>query len=466
MRGRHSLPTMIPLFVLDALWAALAWLGAFSIRFYTPLFDAVLGPAQFPVPLNIYLGALPVILAVSFACQSWLGFYTAEGPAKRQELSNRLQFALTSLAVLLSISALYREASYSRLVALLFFLTLIPGPLVSWRILNPLLRRFWSGRATKRKALLVGRGPLARDFAKQIEERPWLGFHLLGALHFDSEERTEGLEDLGDRDLLEQRCQELQVDEVFVALPLKHAEAWGELEKRLRALAVDFHIVIDGRDFLSIRPQATKLGALPILTIRESPGYGWNRLGKRAFDLLFGSLSFLVSLPLMLGIALLVKLSSKGPVFYTQQRVGWAGQRFTMIKFRTMKLEAEANGPQFAVKNDPRRTSIGRILRVLSLDELPQLWNVLKGDMSLVGPRPERPEFLGDIAERIPHFPLRQSVKAGMTGLAQINGQRGQAPLEERLRFDLDYVQNWSLWLDLRILIVTMFGGFLSRNAI
>lgn len=468
MRGRHSLPTMIPLFFLDALWATMAWLSAFSLRFYSPLFDSILGPAQFPAPLNIYLGAIPIILAVSFACQYWLGFYTVEGPVKRRSLSSKLHFALTTLAVLLALSALYREASYSRLVGLLFFFLLIPGPQLSWLVLAPMLRRIWSRNSAKRGVLILGQGSLAVDFAKQVKERPWLGLELVGSLRFNEEDSPEGsaLEELGTLEQLESCCRERQIKEVFVTLPSKDAGSWNDIERRLRTLAIDFHIVIDGRDFLTIRPQTTTFGALPILTLRESPRYGWNRLGKRAFDLIFGVLASVVSLPIMVLIALMIKLSSPGPVFYVQERVGWAGGCFPMIKFRTMKVEAEAGGPQFAVKNDPRRTSIGSILRRLSLDELPQLWNVLKGEMSLVGPRPERPEFLGDIAERIPHFPLRQSVKAGMTGLAQINGQRGQAPLEERLRFDLDYVQNWSLWLDLRILIVTMFGGFLSRNAI
>ncbi|MDF1663591.1 MAG: exopolysaccharide biosynthesis polyprenyl glycosylphosphotransferase [Planctomycetota bacterium] len=468
MRGRHSLPTMIPLFILDALWASIAWLSAFSLRFFTTLFDTILGPAQFPVPLNIYLGAIPVIIAVSFASQYWLGYYTVEGPVKRSDVSSRIRGAFTTLALLLALSALYRDASYSRLVGLIFFLLLSPGPQLSWLLLKPLLRRIWSRNSARRGVLIVGQGPLALAFAEQVKERPWLGLELTGALRFKDEAVTKEslLPDLGTLEQLESCCLEKRIKEVFVALPLEDAKSWGDIERRLRALAVDFHIVIDGRGFLSIRPQTTRFGALPILTVRESPRYGWNRLGKRIFDLVFGLMALLVSLPVMVLIALTIKLSSKGPIFYVQQRVGWAGGCFPMIKFRTMNVEAEAGGPQFAVKDDPRRTTIGTILRVLSLDELPQLWNVLRGEMSLVGPRPERPEFLGDIAERIPHFPLRQSVKAGMTGLAQINGQRGQAPLEDRLRFDLDYVQNWSLWLDLRILIVTMFGGFLSRNAI
>jgi exopolysaccharide biosynthesis polyprenyl glycosylphosphotransferase len=456
VRERRSFGVMCSLFFLDALWSSLAWIAAFALRFYTPLFDSLMGPAQSPVPINSYLWALPVLVSIC-AFGGWLsGFYTVSGLTGRQRLGPRLRTLFLTLVMLLAASALYRGASYSRLVAVLLFVFLIPGPALNLWLVRSVLARLRVRGFAGRPVLIIGEGALAKALHDQLKENPWLGF---------DPRMAEGDVAL-DPDKIEGLCLKDSIEEVFVAVPLAESQRWLEFESRFRGLPVDFHIVIDGQSFLTIRPRMSFFGDFPILTVRESPRYGWNRVIKRVFDLIFGSLTALLLAPVMVFIALAIKLSSRGPILYCQERVSWAGRRFTMVKFRTMVPEAESAGPQFAVRNDPRRTLIGAFLRVSSLDELPQLWNVLRGEMSLVGPRPERPEFLREIAERLPHFPLRQSVKAGMTGWAQIHGQRGQAPLEDRLRFDLDYVQNWSIWLDLRILVVTMFGGFLSRNAI
>jgi exopolysaccharide biosynthesis polyprenyl glycosylphosphotransferase len=192
---------------------------------------------------------------------------------------------------------------------------------------------------------------------------------------------------------------------------------------------------------------------------------GINALLKRAFDVVFSALFLIVLAPLLLVIALVVKLTSRGPVMFRQERVGLDGKPFAMLKFRTMRVDAEAAGAQFAQPNDPRTTLIGGVLRRLSLDELPQLLNVLAGDMSLVGPRPERPVFIERFRRHIPRYQLRHMVKAGMTGWAQIHGLRGDTSIEKRVEYDLYYIEHWSLLLDLKILARTVAFGFLSRNA-
>lgn len=209
-----------------------------------------------------------------------------------------------------------------------------------------------------------------------------------------------------------------------------------------------------------------ELDGLPIVSLQSSPLYGWNSVFKRAFDLGFGSLILVMVSPLMALIALLIKLTSKGPVLYRQERVGMDGHTFEMLKFRTMKEDAESEtGPVWAKENDSRRTSIGRFLRKTSLDELPQLFNVLKGEMSLVGPRPERPVFVEKFRNSIPSYALRHKIKAGMTGWAQVNGWRGNTSLEKRIEHDLYYIQNWSIGFDLRILFMTLWRGFFSKSA-
>jgi len=205
---------------------------------------------------------------------------------------------------------------------------------------------------------------------------------------------------------------------------------------------------------------------VPFIHLRESPLYGWNRVLKRAFDLVGGALALTLAAPVMLAIVVALKLTSPGPVLYRQERMGVDGGRFRMLKFRTMRVNAEAQtGPVWATPDDPRRTRLGGFLRRWSLDELPQLLNVLRGEMSLVGPRPERPSFVEEFRRRVPGYMLRHKVKAGITGWAQINGWRGNTSIERRIECDLYYIERWSLAFDLRILVQTIWYGFRNRNA-
>jgi exopolysaccharide biosynthesis polyprenyl glycosylphosphotransferase len=203
-----------------------------------------------------------------------------------------------------------------------------------------------------------------------------------------------------------------------------------------------------------------------VITLLDTPLRGWNEVFKRSLDGLLSGVLLLLLAPILLIIAVAVKLSSRGPVFYRQERMSLDGRRFDVWKFRTMRADAEdESGPVWASPDDPRRTWIGRWLRRWSLDELPQLWNVLKGEMSLVGPRPERPVFIEQFRVKIPRYMLRHKVPAGMTGWAQIHGLRGNTPVEERIVYDLYYIENWSIALDFKILWLTLFRGFSDPNA-
>jgi exopolysaccharide biosynthesis polyprenyl glycosylphosphotransferase len=214
-----------------------------------------------------------------------------------------------------------------------------------------------------------------------------------------------------------------------------------------------------------MHPNVSELDGVPILSLRQTPLYGWNAILKRAFDLLVGTICLLIALPPMIVIAFVVKLTSPGQVFYPQRRMGFDGQEFTLVKFRTMRPDAEAHtGPVWADRDDPRRTRVGAFLRRTSLDELPNLFNVLAGHMSLVGPRPERPEFIAKFKNEIPRYMLRHKMKAGLTGYAQVKGLRGRTSLRKRIQHDLHYINNWSLGLDLRILARTLTGAWLSKH--
>ena len=204
---------------------------------------------------------------------------------------------------------------------------------------------------------------------------------------------------------------------------------------------------------------------MPVILVTETPELGWNAVVKRVFDLILSAIALLLIWPLLLLLALWVKLDSPGPALYVQERVGMNGRKFRMLKFRTMKVDAEASGPGWTTPGDPRRTRIGELLRRLSLDELPQLWNVLVGHMSLVGPRPERPVYVERFREKIPRYMLRHHVKAGITGWAQVNGLRGDTPLDQSILYDLYYVRHWSLGFDLRILALTVLRVFRDASA-
>jgi exopolysaccharide biosynthesis polyprenyl glycosylphosphotransferase len=208
------------------------------------------------------------------------------------------------------------------------------------------------------------------------------------------------------------------------------------------------------------------LDDLPIVSLQGSPLYGWDRVFKRMFDLVVGSFILILLAPVMFLIGLLIKWTSEGPIFYRQERVGMNGRPFQILKFRTMRVDAEKEtGPVWAKENDPRRTQIGTFLRKTSLDELPQLFNVLRGEMSVVGPRPERPNFVEEFRNKVPSYMLRHKIKAGMTGWAQVNGWRGDTSLEKRIEHDLYYIQNWSMGFDLRILLMTLWKGFSNKSA-
>jgi Undecaprenyl-phosphate glucose phosphotransferase len=288
--------------------------------------------------------------------------------------------------------------------------------------------------------------------------------------HRGTNVRTEclGRPVLGGIDQLEEILERYRVDAVYIAIPSSRGPILPKLLERLDRIAIDVRIIPDVNPRYVTQGMVTnELDGMPILSYRESPLCGLGGVGKRALDIVGSALCLLVFSPLMLAIALAVRASGPGPIIFKQRRVSLGGDVFKIYKFRTMRhVEDESGaGARWTSRDDPRITPVGRWLRKTSLDELPQLLNVLKGDMSLVGPRPERPELIDRFREDWRGYMLRQHVKAGMTGWAQVNGLRGDTSLKKRLQYDLFYIRNWSLWLDVRILVLTPFRGFVNRNA-
>lgn len=440
-----------------------SWLLAYYIRFY-------LGPIPVyrGVPsLNPYLVLLVPILVV------WAVAFRAFGLYRPRRLGSRLRevwdvakASTVGVLVLVALTFFARSFEFSRLVIAYFWVISIVAVSGSRVVFREALRVGRRRGYNLRYALVVGSGELARAVITRLRQRPDVGIQLLGVVGDDKNGADAGAGRLGGYGDLRAILDQGSVDHVILALPHEDYARIDMILEEIGDEPVTIHFVPDLLRFASLRGGMEEFEGLPFIHLRETPLYGWNRVLKRGFDIALGGLTLLLAAPLMLSIALAIKLASKQSVLYRQERMGLDGRRFRMLKFRTMEPDAEAEtGPVWAVPGDPRRTPFGAFLRAWSLDELPQLFNVLKGEMSLVGPRPERPVFVEQFRRRIPRYMLRHKVKSGITGWAQVNGWRGNTSLEKRIEFDLQYIERWSLALDLKILALTLWNGFRNRNA-
>jgi len=347
--------------------------------------------------------------------------------------------------------------------------------LTAWLVLSELnrllaraaLRSFRRRGWNLRHAAIVGTGRLAQRLYHVLSHNRWTGIRVSYFIETDyTRGRLLEREVVGPLDAVDEIVLQRPVDIVFVALPGGRHEKIEQVLNRLARTNTDVRMVPDLLSVHLLRYDVTQLDELPIVSMTHSPQHGWNSVMKRAFDLTMALVAiFLLALPLA-AIALAVKLTSKGSVFYLQERTSLGGRRFQIIKFRTMIENAETDtGPVWALPDDQRITRVGRLLRRTSLDELPQLFNVLLGHMSLVGPRPERPELVEGFRRLIPNYMLRSQVKAGLTGWAQVHGLRGQTSLRKRVQYDVHYITNWSFGLDVRILLLSLLRGFIHPNA-
>jgi putative colanic acid biosynthesis UDP-glucose lipid carrier transferase len=335
--------------------------------------------------------------------------------------------------------------------------------------LRLVLRALRSRGYNLRHIVIVGAGALGRDIVDRLAQTPWSGLVVQGFYDDDPALKStlvEGIAVLGTVDQVVRDLEATAIDQVWIALPLRAEARIRELLDGLRQHAVQVRFVPDIFNFTLMRHSMTEISGLPVISLTESPLEGANRVIKNIEDWVLSALILAAAFPAMLLIALGVKLSSPGPTLHRQQRVTWNGKRFQMLKFRTMPVGVEnATEAVWAKPGEQRATPFGAFLRRFSLDELPQFLNVLRGEMSIVGPRPERPEFVQRFRREIPGYMQKHLVKAGITGWAQVNDLRGDTDLSERIRYDLYYIENWSLWFDLRIILLTLFHVLRSRNA-
>jgi Undecaprenyl-phosphate glucose phosphotransferase len=330
-----------------------------------------------------------------------------------------------------------------------------------------LFERRWRAGVGLKRILIAGAGDLGRMVADRVLQHREFGFQVVGFV----DDRAggdhigyRGLPLLGTLAEVGDIAQRERIDHLYVALPLEEHTKLLDLVEITSRECIDVKVVPDLLQFITLRARLEDLDGLPIININDVPLQGFNSWLKRMIDIALSAAALLVlAIPLAV-IAVLVRLTSRGSIFYAQERMGLDGKGFTVYKFRSMYEGAETTtGPVWAREDDPRATAIGRWLRRLDLDELPQFWNVLRGDMSIVGPRPERPFFVEQFKHRIPQYMLRHKVKAGITGWAQVNGWRGNTSLEKRIEYDLYYIENWSVTLDLKIMWLTIFRGLFQR---
>jgi Undecaprenyl-phosphate glucose phosphotransferase len=318
-----------------------------------------------------------------------------------------------------------------------------------------------------RYMLIIGAGQVASDMVSRVRLHQELGVQLVGCLSRDGSEKRGpgGIPVVGSYSDLGQFLNRADIDQIVVALPLEDQQILPDIMEQLKDSILDIKIIPDLYQFASIGGSIEEFEGLPVISLQGCPLDGINLVTKRALDLCIASCALAVFSPLMVLIAMLVKLTSRGPILFRQERVSFDGSRFHIVKFRTMYTDAEKSGPGWTTPGDDRVTPLGRVLRSTSLDELPQLFNVLRGDMSIVGPRPERPVFIKEFRQHIPRYMLRHKVPAGITGWAQVHGWRGDTSIDKRIEYDLYYIENWSLLLDLKIVCMTVVNGFKNRNA-
>ncbi len=438
-------------------------LASFLIA-YQLRFSGLIVPTHKGIPsIEAYFRAMVFVVPIFLIIFRVYQLYRPERHIRRvYELLNVIKAITMAIVCLMALTFIYREFTYSRMVLLFAWIFSIFICCAGRYFLIQFEYRIRRSRDRER-ALLIGANRNSRVLIHWARENPHYGQDIVGILtnHNSSEgKHIEGVPILGDLKDLDQIIASQQIHEVILTDPAVPREVAAELMLKCESKMIGFKLVADFYGLITHHVDVEYISNIPLLGLKGLPLDDlWNHSLKRLFDLVI-SFVLLVLLSLFLSlIALMIKLSDRGPIFYQQERIGQDGKRFNLYKFRTMSVDAEKKtGPVWAQPNDLRVTPIGKFLRRVNCDELPQLWNVLMGDMSLVGPRPERPHFVEQFKDQIPRYVARHKIKSGLTGWAQIHGLRGNTSLEERIKYDLYYMENWNVMMDVEILFATLFA--------
>ena len=452
--------------VIDACVITLSYMCAWAIRFVGPFAATAVRARSFEQYMSALLFILPVYLLLYHA-------FTLYEPMRMQGrrlvLSNIIK--ANSLGILVTTFILYtiEEGNISRSMLYMFYGICIAASWSMRMLVFYTLRNMRKKGLNQKQVLLVGYSRAAEEYIDRILENPQWGYVVRGILDDNVPSGTvyKGIKVIGRIANLMVILPANRLDEIAITLGLNEYYRLEEIVALCEKSGVHTKFIPDYNKIIPTKPYTEDILGLPVINIRYVPlSNTFNAMVKRVMDIIGSVFGIIVASPLMPVMCFLIKITSPGPLIYKQDRVGLHNRTFRMYKFRSMEVQPEAEEKKaWTVKNDPRVTGIGRFMRRTSIDELPQLFNILKGDMSLVGPRPERPFFVEKFREEIPRYMVKHQVRPGLTGWAQVNGYRGDTSIRKRIEYDLYYIENWTVGFDIKILFLTIFKGFINKNA-
>ena len=457
--------------VFDAIVVVLSYAFAWWLKFASGIVDREIGVLSFEFYMKALILIVPLYLFLYYA----FNLYTPKRvQGRRLELSNIIM--ANTIGILIVFAGFFLVLSYSedaknfsRSMFVYFYVINIVFEEIERLFIRAFLRSIRRRGYNQKHILLVGYSKAAEQYIDRIKQNPQWGYDVQGILDDNIARGTiyKGVKVIGSIGNLEYILPQNKLDEIAITLGLEEYYKLSKIVAECEKSGVHTKFIPDYGNIIPTRPYTEDLLGLPVINIRYVPlSNTFNALIKRLTDIIGAVVCIIVFSPLMLASAILVKTTSQGPLIFKQERVGLHNKPFKMYKFRTMYVQTEEEEKKgWTQKNDPRVTRVGAILRKTSLDEFPQLFNVLKGDMSLVGPRPERPQYVEKFREEIPRYMIKHQVRPGMTGWAQVNGYRGDTSIQKRIECDLYYIENWTLGLDFKILFLTVFKGFINKNA-
>ncbi len=458
--------------VIDMIVVVAAYALSYGFRFrwlrWIPMFNKEPGTY---LEFGVYMSYLWFILPGYFIILLTNGVYRPQRSRGRfLEIMRIVRINIIGIFYIMALLYLIKEINISRVFLVIFFLVNVFLELAYRFVLRRTLRKLRRDGYNIKHILLVGYSRTTEGLIDRMLANPQWGYHVIGILDdmMETGTRYRGIPVIGTLETLEQQMEDYDLDEINITMKMEDYSRLAEIVAKCEKSGVHTKFLPDYQDIIPTIPYMEDLEGLPVVHIRKVPlsSSGLNRFIKRGMDLLLGTLALLIAAIPMLVVAIIIKCTSKGPVLYTQKRVGFRNKEFLMYKFRSMEVQEEdKEKTEWTTFRDPRVTPIGKFIRKTSIDELPQLWNVLKGDMSLVGPRPERPFYVEKFKEEIPRYMVKHQVRPGMTGWAQVNGYRGDTSIRKRIDYDLYYIENWTPGFDLLIMFLTVFKGFINKNA-
>ena len=452
--------------VLDGIVIVIAYAMAWYLRFRSGIFELDIWYLSLQDYMKWLLLIVPGFLLLYYIFKLYVPKRVL---GRRLEAWRILQANLLGVMILIMILYMIRQTDISRRMLFIFGVLDVFGEVLERNIIRIILRKIRKNGYNLKQILLVGYSNATEEYIDRIKMNPEWGYQIRGILDDNVEIGFEykDIKVIGWLDDLEIILPENRLDEIVITLGLQEYTKLGKVVGLCEKSGVHTKFIPDYNNIIPTKPYTEDVQGLPVINIRHVPLTNWlNRFMKRTMDIFGAIVAIILFSPVMLVVTIIMKITDPGPLIFKQERIGLKNKPFYMYKFRSMVVQKETDEKKgWTVKDDPRVTPIGKFMRKTSIDELPQLFNILKGDMSLVGPRPERPQFVEKFKEEIPRYMIKHQVRPGLTGWAQVNGYRGDTSIRKRIEYDLYYIENWTLGFDIKIIFLTFFKGFINKNA-